>query len=163
MGSAIRPSVSFYVPWSPPPLFGRPQARRALGLSSSSATRISWLRRRRPAGVGNCASFNASSLVRALASAICALAFAISACVAPVTASAIELSQPWSGAPGIRFTPLEVAVMGAGAFLLVWFVLLTIVVIWDFCSDSKRASLPKHRTAADTAARSVHPAHIGCL
>jgi hypothetical protein len=29
--------------------------------------------------------------------------------------------------------------MGAAAFLLVWFVLLTVVVIWDFCSSSKRS------------------------
>jgi hypothetical protein len=131
-----------------------------MSLSSSYARRISWLRRQGLAGAGNCGSFNASSLVRALASAIYALAVAISACVAPVTASAIELSQPWSGAPGIRITPLEVAAVGTGAYLLVWFVLLTIIVIWDFCSGSKRASVPKPRSTAETAARSVQPAHV---
>jgi hypothetical protein len=36
-------------------------------------------------------------------------------------------------------TVFEIAAMGAVAFLLVWFALLTIVVAWDFCSSSKRA------------------------
>lgn len=138
-GSVVGPSASLYVPGSPPPLCGRPQVRRALGLSSSSPAETSWFRRRGAAGVRNCDSLNSASFARALASAIRALTFAIPTCAAPATASATELSKVWSGAPGIRVTSFEVAATGAAAFLLVWFVLLTVVVIWDFCSSSKRS------------------------
>jgi hypothetical protein len=37
----------------------------------------------------------------------------------------------------------EIAAMGAVAFLLVWFVLLTLVVIWDFCTGPGQRNQPQ--------------------
>lgn len=74
--------------------------------------------------------------VRASASAIYALALAISVFAAPAMASAPEISH--ASAPVTRATGLEIVAMGAIGFLLVWFVALTIVTIWDFCCGLRR-------------------------
>jgi hypothetical protein len=71
------------------------------------------------------------------ASPIYGLALAISGFAAPAMASALELSQ--TSAPVTRATCLEIVTIGAIGFSLVWFVVLTIVTIWDFCCGLRRA------------------------